>query len=73
MKRKIKQQQNQRRRQRRENWSMLQKQANAKHQVVLEQMSENYSRRMQAEQNEQTDVISDIRNHISPLTTVETK
>lgn len=57
----------------RENWSMLQKRANEKHQAVLEQMSENYSRRMQAEQNEQTDVISDIRNHISPLTKVETK
>lgn len=58
---------------RRENWSMLQKQANAKHQAVLQQMSKSYTRRMQAEQNEQTDVISDIRNHISSLTKVETK
>lgn len=57
----------------RENWSMLQKRANTKHQAVLEQMSKSYTRRMQAEQNEQTDVVSDIRNHISPLTTVETK
>ncbi len=54
---------------RRENWSML----NAKHQAVLEQMAESHTRRMQAEHNEQTDVVSDIRNHISPLTNVETK